>query len=183
MKPVELTEEQRLAVERRDGSLLVRAGAGTGKTSVLVERFVRAAVEDDVPVDAILAITFTEKAAAQLAQRVRKRLRDMGERALAREAERAWISTIHGFCSRVLRAHAIAAGIDPEYRVLDELEAERVAIDAFDRALADFLADDADPKRLELVAAYTPDRLAAMVLTADQEGPSKSGLRPLPPDA
>ena len=54
----------------------------------------------------------------------------------AREAEAAWISTIHGFCARVLRTHALAAGIDPEFRVLDALEAERLAIDAFDRALA-----------------------------------------------
>ena len=180
---VELTPEQQRAVERRDGSLLVRAGAGTGKTSVLVERFVRAAVEDGVPVDAILAITFTEKAAAQLAQRVRARLRALGQRALAREAERAWISTIHGFCSRVLRAHAIAAGIDPEYRVLDELEAERVAVDAFDRALADFLGEGEDPGRLEMVAAYTPDKLAAMVRTVHGQRRSEGERRPSLPQA
>ena len=124
---------------RRDGSLLVRAGAGTGKTSVLVERFVRAVLEDGAAVDSILAITFTEKAAAQLGTRVRRQFLDLGRRDLAREAEGAWISTIHGFCSRLLRTHALAAGIDPEYHVLDDLESERIAIDAFDRALEDFL--------------------------------------------
>ena len=67
------TDEQLRAIERRDGSLLLSAGAGTGKTSVLVERFVRAVVEDGVEVDSILAITFTEKAAAQLRTRVRGR--------------------------------------------------------------------------------------------------------------
>ena len=82
----------------------------------------------------------------------------------------------------MLRAHAIAAGIDPEYRVLDALEAERVAIDAFDRALADFLGRGGDPERLELVAAYTPDRLAAMVRTVHSQRRSKGERRPsLPP--
>ena len=106
------------AVARRDGSLLVRAGAGSGKTHVLVERFVRAVLEDGVPVDAILAITFTEKAAAELRTRVRRRFLELGRRASARAAEGAWISTIHGFCARLLRAHALSAGIDPEFRVL-----------------------------------------------------------------
>ncbi len=70
------TEEQLRAIERRDSSILVSAGAGTGKTSVLVERFVRAVLHDGVGVDAILAITFTEKAAAQLKPRVRARFVD-----------------------------------------------------------------------------------------------------------
>ena len=58
--PIEFTPQQLAAIERRDGSLLVRAGAGTGKTSVLVERFVRSVLDDGHPVDTILAITFTE---------------------------------------------------------------------------------------------------------------------------
>ena len=163
---MELTSEQAAAVHRRDSSLLVRAGAGTGKTSVLVERFVRAVLEDGVEVDSILAITFTDKAASQLRARVRKQFLALGRRDKAREAESAWISTIHGFCSRLLRAHALSAGIDPEYQVLDELAAERMAIDAFDRALEDFLGVGADPQRLEMVAAYKPDALAQMVRTA-----------------
>ncbi len=59
MSAREFTAEQLRAIERRDGSLLVRAGAGTGKTSVLVERFVRSVTEDGAAVDSILAITFT----------------------------------------------------------------------------------------------------------------------------
>ncbi|MEA2388520.1 MAG: ATP-dependent helicase UvrD/PcrA, partial [Thermoleophilaceae bacterium] len=61
-----LTPEQREAVDRRDGPLFVSAGAGSGKTRVLVERFVAAVVEDGVAVDRLLAITFTEKAAAEM---------------------------------------------------------------------------------------------------------------------
>ena len=144
----EFTEQQQKAIGRRDGSLLVRAGAGTGKTSVLVERFVRAVVDEDQAVESILAITFTEKAAAELKAGVRRRFLELGERERAREAEGAWISTIHGFCSRVLRAHALSAGIDPDYRVLDGVESERLALLAFDRALEEFLGEGAEPQRL-----------------------------------
>src|SRR5918999_5207028 len=166
-----LTPEQARAVARRDCSLMVRAGAGTGKTTVLVERFVRAVIEDGAQVEGILAITFTDKAAAELKARVRRRFIELGRRTDARAAEGAWISTIHGFCSRVLRAHALSAGIDPDFRVLDELEAERLGLDAFDRALEDFLGEGEDTSRLELAAAYSPDRLRDMVRTA------YSGLR------
>ena len=147
------------------GSLLVRAGAGTGKTSVLVERFVQAVREDDVEVERILAITFTEKAAAEMKERVRERLVELDMRDEARAAEGAWISTIHRFCARVLRTHALSAGIDPEYRVLDELESERLGLDAFDRAIEDLLRE-AGGDHLEQVASYTPDRLRDMVRTA-----------------
>ena len=174
-----LTSEQARAVARRDFSLMVRAGAGTGKTTVLVERFVQAVAEDAAPVEGILAITFTEKAAAEMKTRVRRRFLELGRRADARAAEGAWISTIHGFCSRVLRAHALSAGIDPDFRVLDELEAERIATDAFDGALGAFMGEGEDPERLEVVAAYTPDRLRDMVRTAHSRLRSRGDRRPL----
>jgi ATP-dependent exoDNAse (exonuclease V) beta subunit len=172
----ELTPEQRRAVERRDGSLLVRAGAGTGKTTVLVERFVQAVVEDGAEVDRVLAITFTEKAAAEMKSRVRRRFLDLGRREDARAAESAWVSTIHGLCARMLRAHALSAGIDPAFRVLDELEADRIATDAFDGALEEFMGED--PDRIEMVAAYTPDRLRDMVRTAYSHLRSRGQRRP-----
>ena len=166
VRGMSLTPQQARAVARRDCSLMVRAGAGTGKTTVLVERFVQAVAEDGVAVESVLAITFTEKAAAEMRTRVRRRFLELGRRADARAAEAAWISTIHGFCSRVLRAHALSAGIDPDFRVLDELEAERIAADAFDGALGAFMGDGEEPERLEMVAAYTPDKLSDMVRTA-----------------
>ena len=176
----ELTPEQRKAVERRDGSLLVRAGAGTGKTTVLVERFVQAVVEDEVAVDQVLAITFTEKAAAEMKSRVRRRFLELGRREDARAAESAWVSTIHGLCARILRAHALSAGIDPAFRVLDELEAERIAAEAFDGALEEFMgvAGEPDPDCIEMVAAYTPDRLRDMVRTAYSHLRSRGQRRP-----
>ena len=173
-----LTPEQARAVARRDCSLMVRAGAGTGKTTVLVERFVRAVIEDGAQVEGILAITFTDKAAAELKARVRRRFIELGRRTDARAAEGAWISTIHGFCSRVLRAHALSAGIDPDFRVLDELEAERIATDSFDGALGNFMGEGEDSERLEMVAAYTPDRLRDMVRTAHSRLRSQGHRRP-----
>ncbi|MEA2455802.1 MAG: hypothetical protein QOI45_2064 [Thermoleophilaceae bacterium] len=173
-----LTPEQERAVARRDCSLMVRAGAGTGKTTVLVERFVRSVIEDGVPVEGILAITFTDKAAAEMRTRVRARFLELDRRADARAAEAAWISTIHGFCSRVLRAHALTAGIDPDFRVLDELEAERIATDAFDQALEAFLGEGDDPVGLEMVAAYTADGLRDMVRTAHARLRSRGERRP-----
>ncbi|HEX6713975.1 MAG TPA: UvrD-helicase domain-containing protein [Thermoleophilaceae bacterium] len=157
------TTQQERAVDRRDGPLFVHAGAGSGKTSVLVERFVRAALDDEAGVDSVLAITFTDKAAAEMKLRIRNRLAALGERELARETERAWVSTIHGFCSRVLRAHPLAAGIDPEYRVLDEGEAARLALQASEQAMEEFLGDGSEPDRLELLAAYGPDRLGQLL--------------------
>jgi ATP-dependent helicase/nuclease subunit A len=87
MSAKRLTSEQARAVARRDCSLMVRAGAGTGKTTVLVERFVQAVVEDGAPVEGILAITFTEKAATEMKTRVRGRFLELDRRADARAAE------------------------------------------------------------------------------------------------
>ena len=131
------TDEQRRAIERRDGDLLLDAGAGSGKTSVLVERFARAVIDDGVDVSAVLAITFTEKAAAELRDRIRGRLRELGAIDQARATEGAFISTIHGFCARVLRAAALTAGLDPGFVVLDAEQSEPLAAAAFDDALND----------------------------------------------
>ena len=163
MSEVRLTPEQAAAVAGRDEPRFVRAGAGSGKTRVLVERFLAAVREDGVAVDRILAITFTEKAAAELRSRVRERLLEANDREAARQAESAAISTIHGFCSRLLRAHALDAGLDPDFRVLDEVESARLALDAFDAALEAFLESAVGGDRLDLAAAYSPDRLRTMV--------------------
>ncbi|MBI3665910.1 MAG: UvrD-helicase domain-containing protein [Acidobacteria bacterium] len=103
------------------GDVCVVAGPGSGKTLVLVERFRWLVREKKIPVRSILAITFTEKAAANM----RRRLVEAFEGSEEREAiERAYISTIHGFCARLLKENAIQAAVDPEFRVLDEWEAD-----------------------------------------------------------
>ncbi len=152
------TPEQQAAIDRREGPLLLSANAGSGKTSVLVERLVAAVLEDGIPPAQLLAITFTEKAAGELRARARSRLSELGERVAAREIERAQVSTIHGFCSGVLRANAVAAGLDPAFTVLASSTTRELRARAFDTALAELLQDPADGA-LDLVAAWGPDRL------------------------
>ncbi len=181
---VRFTPEQRAAVERRAGPLLLAANAGSGKTTVLVERIVRLAIDDGIRPGRVLAITFTDKAAGELRARVRSRFAALGERELATEAEGAWISTVHGFCARVLRAHAIAAGLDPAFRVLDEREARGLRGDAFERALAHFLDEAHNSHRaeaLDLVAARTVDRLADTIPRIHDELRSRGQTRPALP--
>ncbi len=172
----EFTAEQLDALRRRDGDLLLDASAGSGKTSVLVERFALAALEDGIGVEAILAITFTEKAAAELRDRIRARLREAGADEAARATEGAFISTIHGFCARVLRAHALSAGIDPLFTVLDEPDARRLADAAFDDALED-LAENA-AGAIQLISAWGPGALRGATLGVYGELRARGQLRP-----
>ena len=104
-----LNDEQLEAVEA-PGSVFVSAGAGTGKTSVLVERYVRAVCERGIDVESILVITYTRKAAGELRSRIRAALRERGRPDLARELDGAWISTIHGFCNRAAADVSVRRG-------------------------------------------------------------------------
>jgi ATP-dependent helicase/nuclease subunit A len=177
------TVEQRDAIER-SGGLLLTANAGSGKTSVLAERYVRAARAEGGDVGRILAITFTEKATAELRVRVRERFAALGDEQRARATEGAWISTIHGFCARLLRTHALAAGIDPRFAVLDEHGARRLALAAFERALDDLVAAHGDAA-LDAIAAYRPFDLREATLAVHEqlrsrgeESPSLPAPRP-----
>jgi ATP-dependent helicase/nuclease subunit A len=172
-----LTDEQELAVERRSEPLLLAAGAGSGKTSVLVERFVRAVREDGVAPGRILAITFTERAAGELRERVRARFGELGEREAARDTEAAFVSTFHGFCARLLRAHPLAAGLDPEFTVLDEGLAARLRGQAWAAALRGFLEGERS-EAVDLVAAWGADRAHAMVTGVYAELRSKGERLP-----
>ncbi len=172
-----LTEEQEQAVARRSEPLLLAAGAGSGKTSVLVERFVRAVREDGVAPGKILAITFTERAAGELRERVRARLLELGEREAARDSEAAFVSTFHGFCARLLRVHSLPAGLDPEFEILDEGFAARLRAQAFSVTLRDFLAGE-QSEAVDLVAAYGADRLRSMVEGVYAELRSRGRRRP-----
>jgi ATP-dependent helicase/nuclease subunit A len=153
--------EQQSAVDAR-GLVFVSAGAGTGKTKVLVERFARAVCDEGIDVESILVITYTEKAAGELRSRIRSGLVERGRPDLARELDGAWISTIHGFCNRLLRSHPFAAGVDPRFRVLDESQGRVLRGEAFATALTTFCATD-DPARLRLLAVYGADGLRRML--------------------
>jgi ATP-dependent exoDNAse (exonuclease V) beta subunit len=153
--------EQVAAIEA-PGVVFVSAGAGTGKTTVLVERFVKAVCERGIDVDSLLVITYTERAAGELRDRIRERLAEAGRPELARELDAAWISTIHGFCHRLLRSHPFAAGIDPRFRVLDDAQARVLQREAFEQALADFCSGG-DDERLGLLTTYGVRALRRML--------------------
>ncbi len=166
--------EQLEAIER-DGHVFVSAGAGTGKTAVLVERVLRR-LDAGTALDRILVITFTDRAASELKQRVRDALVTRGDLERARSVDSAWISTIHRFCMRLLRAHPIEAGLDPRFTVADEVSSRIVQSEAFDLALERFLAV-ADERRLDLLAAYSRRRLREL-LTAAFERLRSAGRQP-----
>ena len=149
------TAEQRAAIAARDHSSLLTANAGSGKTAVMVERIAAAVREDEVNVNAVLALTFTEKAAGELAERLRRRLTDLGEAEHARAVDGAWIGTIHGFCARLLRAQPLAAGLDPKFEVLEETSAERRA-EASNEAALELWARRHGAAAIDLAASYGP---------------------------
>jgi ATP-dependent helicase/nuclease subunit A len=167
-----VNREQLRAIEEQ-GVVFVSAGAGTGKTTVIVERFCRAVCERGFDVDSILVITYTERAAGELRGRIRKRLHELGRHDLERKLDGAWISTIHGFCHRLLKAHPFAAGIDPRFRVLDDSQGRVLRGEAFRAALEEFCGDD--EARLRLLASYGGRRLRRM-LTGVHETLRSSGL-------
>lgn len=110
MADIRLTDEQKAVVFSDDAKLVVVASAGAGKTRVLVERYLRHVVEEGIGPEAILTITFTKKAAAEMKNRIVGALRDRKLFDEAQAAETGPIQTIHSFCERLLRENALAAG-------------------------------------------------------------------------
>jgi ATP-dependent helicase/nuclease subunit A len=131
--PVNLTPAQRRAIERSGQNVCVMAGPGSGKTRVLIERFAWLVEQRNFDPQRILAITFTEKAATEIKDRLIRRFAHRPD--LREQIERAWISTIHGFCARLLRENAITAGLSPDFSVLDPSTADRLARAAAEESL------------------------------------------------
>ncbi|MFQ5863406.1 MAG: UvrD-helicase domain-containing protein [Candidatus Brocadiales bacterium] len=117
-----LTDTQKEAVYTVGRDICVTAGAGSGKTRVLVERFVYLVVTKKTPIQDILTITFTEKAASEMKQRIANQFEELGLERELQDIEFAYLSTIDSFSTRLLREHALEADVDPEFTVLDEYE-------------------------------------------------------------
>ncbi|MBZ0298908.1 MAG: UvrD-helicase domain-containing protein, partial [Anaerolineae bacterium] len=130
-----LTREQQRAIMTHDRNLIVVAGAGSGKTRVLVERYLALLdAHPDWPLNALVAITFTRKAAQEMRDRVRRALEDRLSQAVSEKEQQVWagrlasmesarIDTIHGLCTTLLRANAAEAGLDPDFGVMDAVDA------------------------------------------------------------
>jgi ATP-dependent exoDNAse (exonuclease V) beta subunit len=155
-------EARALIAGALDMTLLVEAAAGTGKTTALVDRIVRIIAGGKATVGAIIAVTFTEKAAGELKLRLRERL-DSARRAAApgetardrlddalTQLEEAHVGTIHAFCADLLRERPVEAGVDPLFEVLTEPASARIFDEAFARWLQEVLADPPEGVRRAL---------------------------------
>lgn len=153
-----LMPQQLQVVKTLDRPLFVSAGAGSGKTFTLTRRIVYALSPESGPfvehLDQVLAITFTKDAAAEIRDRVRRAFIEEGMDEEALTVDDAWISTIHGMCSRILRAHALELGIDPEFTVLTDTD--ELMDQAVEHVLGRATAPDAAPElTASLKALYT----------------------------
>ena len=132
MTSITPTQSQRIAIETQGRALMVEAGAGTGKTWVLVERFMHLLEKhQEWPLESLVAITFTKKAAREMRTRLRAKIENRpGQHPPAevwqsrrRNLDRLQVSTLHSLCARILRENAITAEIDPRFQVLEEQDA------------------------------------------------------------
>lgn len=160
-----LTDAQRASIHTLDRPLVISAGAGSGKTFTLTRRIVYALLDDSGPyiddIDQVLAITFTEKAALEIKARVRSALRAEGMIDQALKVDAAWISTIHGMCSRILRENALTLGIDPGFKIIEADVAERELDEAVAGALAD-VDELVTPVGMDALFAEYPARTSGM---------------------
>lgn len=171
MNKLQPNPEQKQAIEAIANNVVVSAGAGSGKTRVLVERFLHILEQHNhqntKPVDAanILAITFTRKAAGEMRERVRKgieeRLADDSSgfwRSQLGALDRTQISTIHGLCSRILRENPVEVQLDPSFTVAEEFEGDEFR----QQCMREYLRRQLSQKNegaAKLVAAYGVDGL------------------------
>lgn len=152
-----LNEEQRAAVETLDGPLLVLAGAGTGKTRVLTTRFAHILLTRRAFPSQVLAVTFTNKAAREMRERVSAML---GE-----PAEGLWLGTFHALCARMLRRHAEHVGLQSNFTILDTDDQMRLLKQVME-------AERIDTKR------WTPQGLMAVIQRWKDKGLTPARVTP-----
>jgi len=156
-RPTHYSETQRLAMDTCGMDVLVSAGAGSGKTSVLVERVVTCLFREmPVDMDRMLIVTFTEAAAAEMRERILTRLTEVRKMALVASDERALrrvdrafslfdraqISTLHAFCMDIVRRHFLFLGLNPDLRLMDEAEQSAMRRQVASQTVADAFRED-----------------------------------------
>ncbi len=166
-----LTQKQRDAALERKRDVMVKAGAGSGKTRTLVARYV-SLLDDGLLPSQIAAITFTEKAAREMKTRVRAQIKQLADSA-GESSENQWIDrlnamdsarigTIHSLCSQILRAHPAEAGIDPDFSVLDEGQTAILISDIVESVIA----QTADKEEYSTLYKFFPTEAVSSVFTA-----------------
>src|SRR5882762_7088656 len=149
-EPRELEPEQATAAFEIEKHISVTAGPGSGKTMVLVERYLHILRERQLNIDQIVAITFTNRAANEMRERLRERLNHILQTTTGEERKRwlnykrtldgAVITTIHGFCARLLREFPVEARVDPQFLLLDEHRAAMLLEAVVEEALNEFIS-------------------------------------------
>lgn len=163
------TNEQLQAIEGRGGNLLVAAAAGSGKTAVLVERIIQRICDENNPVDVdrLLVVTFTNLAAAEMKERIGGALnKALKENPLSKHLykqstllNKASIMTLHSFCLEVVRENFFSLGIDPNFRIADDTEAQLLRIDVLEDLLEKYYqSSEEDDDFIKLVDAYGGQR-------------------------
>lgn len=171
------TENQLKAIELRNRNILVSAAAGSGKTSVLVERIIRRITSDNptIDIDRLLIMTFTKAAAKEMRDRIRQAIEakleeDPNNDRLIRQSvliHNAMITTIHGFCQSIIRDHFEEVSIDPTFRVADDNECKLLEQDALEYVLEEYYAEG-DKDFLDTVECFAggkgDDAFAELIL-------------------
>ncbi len=195
----EYTPQQEAAITARNVSVSLSAGAGCGKTFVLTERYL-SHLDPGVPgaispeqIGQLVAITFTDRAAREMRDRIRRKCYERLQScdaadveywgALLRTLDNARISTIHGFCGALLRARAVEAGLDPQFTVLEQAQADALLSEAVDDVLRDRIAAE-DEAALSLAVRFNLDGVRGMVrsLVLDSTPELLAKWRDIPPD-
>jgi len=163
MKMPEWTVEQARAIQNRGSNLLLAAAAGSGKTAVLVERILDIIMCDQVDIDRLLIVTFTQAAAAEMRERINTAIFGRLQAAAPEQQvhlrrqlnllNRASISTIHSFCREVVKKYFYLLDIDPNFRVADAAEVLLMKIEVLDECIEEEY-DKGDPQFLNLVEMF-----------------------------
>lgn len=137
------TEKQKEAIDKRNSNILVSASAGSGKTAVLVERVINRVIDDNVDINKLLIVTFTNASASELKERLLKRIyealdKDKSNAFLKRQIQNiniANIETIHSFCLKLIRSNFDVLEIDPNIKIVDESYSNVLKIKAINNVL------------------------------------------------
>lgn len=157
------TPGQEKTIKTLDKPLFVAAGAGSGKTFTLTQRIVWALKEDSgadgkpylSSLDQALIITFTNAAATEIKERVREALEKEGLHSAALQVDDAWISTIHGMCSRILKIHALDLGLDPEFEIINDMTRNQLVNISIEEVLRELSQDES---YAEFLSTYAGNR-------------------------
>lgn len=143
-----LKEEQLKAINYDKGDLLISASAGSGKTFVMIQRLIRLITEKKATVKEVLAMTFTESAAADMKEKLFsamiEKIEETGDEYLTSQLSDipyADISTVHSFCSRLIRKYFYEVGVSPDYAICDETMASKLKNEALDLVMREYYAE------------------------------------------